>query len=67
MVEVHDLLRDFESRLILQIHDELLFEIREGEEDLLPKIKETMEKAVELKVPVKVDFGTGKNWAEAHG
>ncbi len=67
MIDVHDLLRDFESRLILQVHDELLFEIREGEEDLLPKIKKVMEGAVELKVPVKVDFGTGRNWAEAHG
>lgn len=53
--------------LILQVHDELLFEGKE--EDLLqdlPKIKEVMEGVVSLRVPLKVNFSIGKNWDEAH-
>ncbi len=66
MLRVHSLLRGRGSRLLLQVHDELLLEIREGEEDIIPKVREEMEGAVSLKVPVRVDFGTGKSWAEAH-
>jgi len=55
------------SRMILQVHDELLFEAREDEIDRLTEmVREEMEGAWKLIVPIKVDIGTGKNWAEAH-
>jgi DNA polymerase-1 len=55
------------SRMLLQVHDELLFEVRE-EEMLKIKgiVKEEMEGAVKLSVPVAVEMGQGENWFEAH-
>ena len=59
--------RGLKSRMILQVHDELLFEAREDEIDRLTEmVREEMEGAWKLIVPIKVDIGTGKNWAEAH-
>lgn len=56
-----------ETRMIMQVHDELVFEAPEGELDRVRKIVvENMEHALELAVPVKVDVGIGKNWEEAH-
>ncbi|MGQ4808825.1 DNA polymerase I, thermostable [Candidatus Entotheonellaceae bacterium PAL068K] len=53
--------------ILLQIHDELLFEIPEpAVEATLPHIKETMEGVWPLRVPLTVDVGQGRNWAEAH-
>jgi DNA polymerase-1 len=55
------------SRMLLQVHDELLFEVPEKEIKSMEKlVREEMEHAVELMVPVKVDIGIGRNWAEAH-
>ena len=55
------------SKMIIQVHDELVFEVREDElEDLKSIVKNRMEKAVDLNVPVVVDIGVGKNWEEAH-
>jgi len=55
------------TKMLLQVHDELLFEVPVEEQDKARTvIKEEMEKAVELLVPLKVDIGIGKNWAEAH-
>jgi DNA polymerase-1 len=55
------------SKMILQIHDELLFEFPKEEEDkLIPLVVNSMEKAMRLKVPIIVDYGSGKNWYEAH-
>lgn len=55
------------TKMVLQIHDELLFEVPENEiEDAKKLIKHGMENAIELSVPLKVDIGAGKNWAEAH-
>jgi len=55
------------ARLILQIHDELLFEIREDEVSRATDIiREEMEGALHLTLPVKVDINTGKSWADAH-
>ncbi|MCX7857640.1 MAG: DNA polymerase I [Deltaproteobacteria bacterium] len=54
------------SKLILQIHDELLFEVKGEEKDLMEHlVKEEMENVVKLDVPLKVSIGFGKNWAEA--
>lgn len=55
------------SRMLLQIHDELVLEVPEGEvEALAPKISELMQGVVELAVPLVVDTGFGHNWNEAH-
>ncbi|MCX8119091.1 MAG: DNA polymerase I [Desulfobacterota bacterium] len=55
------------ARMIMQVHDELVFEVPEEEvEAILPLIRKEMEAVVELKVPLKVSLSTGRNWAEAH-
>jgi DNA polymerase-1 len=68
MIRIHERLKaGFKSRMILQVHDELLFEIHENELDELNRIiREEMEGAWKLRVPLRVDIGVGKNWAEAH-
>ena len=54
------------SKLIMQIHDELIFDLPAKELDVLaPLVKKHMEEAVKLKVPVKVNLKAGKNWGEA--
>jgi len=56
------------TKMILQIHDELLFEVPKAElEDAKRVATEEMERAASLRVPLKVDIGIGTNWAEAHG
>jgi DNA polymerase-1 len=55
------------ARLILQVHDELLFEVPEEELDtLLPLVKKEMEEAMKLDVPLRTTIGYGSNWHEAH-
>ena len=54
-------------KLLLQVHDELIFEVLESKvEESKIKIKKAMEKVVNLKVPLLVDIGVGDNWSEAH-
>lgn len=54
-------------RMIMQVHDELIFEVPEVKlDEVSAKIKEIMEGAVELNVPLQVDVGSGANWDEAH-
>ncbi|MCY7295436.1 DNA polymerase I [Alteromonas sp. a30] len=54
-------------RMIMQVHDELVFEIKEDKlEAYTSKIKDLMQNAVELKVPLLVEAGVGDNWDEAH-
>ncbi|MDF1748211.1 MAG: DNA polymerase I [Alphaproteobacteria bacterium] len=60
-----------DAKMLLQVHDELVFEAKQGSEDAVIKcVKDTMENAVrpvlELSVPLVVEAGTGANWAEAH-
>jgi DNA polymerase-1 len=67
MVEVARLLKEkkMKSRLLLQVHDELVFEAPDGERRQLEElVKEKMQKAAELKVPLLVDVAAGKNWAQ---
>jgi DNA polymerase-1 len=55
------------ARMILQVHDELLFELPESElEAIRALVREEMEGVIELSVPLQVDIGHGNNWAEAH-
>jgi DNA polymerase-1 len=57
--------RNLKSKMLLQIHDELLFEVPEAEvEEMKSLVSELMPRAVELSVPVKIDIKLGKNWAE---
>ncbi|MYH39675.1 MAG: DNA polymerase I [Candidatus Dadabacteria bacterium] len=57
----------FRSKMILQVHDELLFEVHETElEELQTHIKNDMENAWELSVPLRVEMRAAENWAEAH-
>jgi len=56
-----------QSRLIMQVHDELVFEVIESElEQMRELVNREMSQAVALKVPLKVDINWGKNWSEAH-
>lgn len=58
---------DIKSRMLLQVHDELVFDIYKPElEKLKPIIEKHMREAIPLKVPVEVGMGTGPNWLEAH-
>ncbi len=67
MIRINDKMVDYESNMILQVHDELLFEVKFDELERLSKmVKEEMEGAWKLIVPIKVDMGSGNNWAEAH-
>ena len=55
------------SKLVLQIHDELLFEFPiEEKEELIKLVVGEMENAIKLSVPLKVDYGVGQSWFEAH-
>ncbi len=69
MVEVQAALQEapFETQLILQVHDELVFEVAPEHADALAAlVRAQMEQVVELAVPLVVDVGTGPNWRVAH-
>ena len=55
------------ARMLLQVHDELLFEVPDGElDDTAALVARTMEDAAHLSVPLTVETGRGRSWAEAH-
>ena len=65
MVQLHEVLRNYQARLLLQVHDELVFEVPPQEwSQLQPQIKSVMENAVSLSVPLVVDIHAGDNWME---
>jgi len=65
MVRLHEILKQYQARLLLQVHDELVFEVPPQEwEELQPQIKSVMEGAVFLSVPLLVDVRAGENWME---
>ncbi|UKO97930.1 DNA polymerase I [Nostoc sp. UHCC 0870] len=65
MVQIHEVLRNYQARLLLQVHDELVFEVPPDEwEELQPQIKSVMEGAVNLSVPLLVEVRAGENWME---
>ncbi len=58
---------NIKSKMILQVHDELVFDVYKNElEKVKQLVKTEMEKAAQLSVPLTVDMGTGNNWLEAH-
>lgn len=69
MIQIHRWLEreNLKTRMIMQVHDELVFDLHKDEEDIVkPKIVELMRTAVILDVPMEVEVGVGKNWLEAH-
>ncbi len=58
---------DVPGRIIMQVHDELVFEVRHDAVDLVTNaVRERMVEAAELKVPLRVEVGVGANWDQAH-
>jgi DNA polymerase I len=66
MISIDKLLEPYQAKMLLQVHDELVLEIPQDEwEELQPKIKATMEGAIDLSVPMVAEIGSGDNWMEA--
>lgn len=65
MLRVDQRLKGAKTRMILQVHDELVFELADNEHDLLPELQQLMANAIKLNVPVEVDVSVGPNWLEA--
>jgi DNA polymerase-1 len=69
MLNIADCIKEnrMNSAMIMQVHDELVFEAPQEERDALIKlVRQKMEGVVKLKVPLKVDIAVGRNWDEAH-
>jgi DNA polymerase-1 len=69
MINIHHKMKEAEmaSKMILQVHDELVFDMKMEEEAVLMSlVKKEMENAITLSVPLTVEMGTGTNWFEAH-
>jgi DNA polymerase-1 len=69
MINLHQWIGDDnpDVRMIMQVHDELVFEVAEEKLDVInTQIRQMMESAVQLDVPLVVDVGVGDNWDEAH-
>jgi DNA polymerase-1 len=69
MINIHKRLiaENWKSKMLLQVHDELVFDVHNSElEKIQPMIKQEMEQAVVLSVPLEVEIGIGKDWLEAH-
>ncbi|MCP4705232.1 MAG: DNA polymerase I, partial [candidate division Zixibacteria bacterium] len=66
MITIYKKMENMKSKMILQVHDELVFDMFKEESDKLQKIvRDGMEKALKLKVPIVADMGIGPNWLEA--
>ncbi len=69
MIHIHDALKKgkHKTKMLLQVHDELVFDVYKPELEIVkPIIRQEMENAFKLKVPLIVDVGIGNNWLEAH-
>ncbi|MCL1865641.1 MAG: DNA polymerase I [Spirochaetes bacterium] len=69
MIKIADEIKKkkLKSRMIMQVHDELVFEVHEDEIEIMKAtVKDIMENALKLNVPIVVDIGIGKSWNEAH-
>ena len=67
MINVHNAIKTkgLDARIVMQVHDELIVEVKDGQVELCKAIvKEEMEKAVLLSIPLTVDVTSGKNWLE---
>ncbi|WP_299119669.1 DNA polymerase I [uncultured Tenacibaculum sp.] len=69
MINIHNRFEkeNFKSKMLLQVHDELVFDAHKDELEIIqPIIKEEMENAFKMSVPLDVEVGLGENWLEAH-
>ena len=69
MINIHNRLKNgnYKSKMLLQVHDELVFDVFKPElNDIIELVKNEMEKAYEINVPLTVDINYGLNWLEAH-
>jgi DNA polymerase-1 len=71
MIRVPDAIKGMPAKMLLQVHDELLFEVKEEAcEELIAQVRSIMETAslpfLKMDIPLLVDAGRGLNWAEAH-
>ena len=67
MIEVDKILPKDQAKMLLQVHDELVFEVdADIADELAPKLAEVMQSVVKLSVPLIVEVGKGMNWDEAH-
>jgi DNA polymerase-1 len=69
MIRIQDRIQELglSTKMIMQVHDELVFEVPEGElQNSIPMIQKEMETVMDLSVPLKVSIHSGENWAEVH-
>ena len=69
MIDIHHefKMRNLQSRMTLQVHDELVFDAHKNELEIIrPIIAEKMINAIKLEVPIEVEIGEGANWLDAH-
>ena len=69
MINIHDEMkkRKLKSKMLLQVHDELVFDLFIPEQDEMIKlVTDNMENAIEFAVPLKVEYGIADNWLDAH-
>ena len=69
MIKIHGDLKtkNLQSKMLLQVHDELVFEVVKKEETAVKElVEDNMKNALKLNVPIEVEIGIGKNWLEAH-
>ncbi len=66
MIDINRILKKYKSKMTLQVHDELVFEVHKAElDEIREMVKDKMENTVDLEVPIKVDMNVGENWLEA--
>lgn len=67
MIEIYKKIKDYDAKIVLQIHDELLIEVKDEQVNKVKTIvKETMENIIKFKINLPVEIKIGKNWGEAH-
>ena len=68
MIRIQKMLEEKQakSRMLLQVHDELVFDLHKDEQHLIAEIQKLMQDAIPLNVPLIVDCGVGENWLQAH-
>ena len=67
MIEVDKMLPKDQAKMLLQVHDELVFEVdADLADELAPKLADIMQSVMQLSVPLIVEVGNGNNWDEAH-
>ena len=68
MIRIENLLNKHKSdtKMLIQVHDELVFDLAPKEQDLIPQIESIMREAIPMEVPIIIESGIGNNWLEAH-